>query len=79
MNVKQAKNISLVGILQQLGCDTPEVRGGELWYFSPFRKEGDRSFQVHPQKNIWMDFGNLWRNFLNSSFFERASILLFID
>lgn len=57
LNSSQAKQIPLSRILERLG-HTPhhEVRG-ELWYFSPFRKESDPSFKVNQQRNIWNDYG----------------------
>jgi len=57
LNSSQAKQIPLSRILERLG-HTPhhEVRG-ELWYFSPFRKESNPSFKINQQRNIWNDYG----------------------
>jgi 5S rRNA maturation endonuclease (ribonuclease M5) len=57
LNSNQAKQIPLSRILERLG-HTPhhEVRG-ELWYFSPFRKESNPSFKINQQRNIWNDYG----------------------
>jgi len=57
LNSSQAKHIPLSKILERLG-HTPhhEVRG-DLWYFSPFRKETNPSFKINQQRNIWNDYG----------------------
>jgi len=57
MNVQQAKQIPLTGILSQIGVDTPQRRTDGLWYNSPFRQERTPSFKVLPAKNIWYDHG----------------------
>lgn len=57
MNVKQAKLISLTGILKQLGHEPVARRSnGDLRYLSPFRDETEPSFDVDPRRNIWHDF-----------------------
>lgn len=58
MNIKQANQIPITGVLEQLGHQPVYVRSsGDLRYFSPFRSEDTPSFDVKPQDNIWYDFG----------------------
>lgn len=42
-------------VLSFYGKDTSHDR--TYHYFSPFREEKNRSFHVHPRKNVWYDFG----------------------
>lgn len=59
MNSNQAKHIPLSRILSLLGFDPQKTeRGGqEKKYFSPFRSEGEPSFNFNLVKNAWYDFG----------------------
>lgn len=61
MNIRQVKErYSMQGLLEALGHspDPKKSRGHDLWYNSPFRPgEGEPSFHIHAQHNIWKDFG----------------------
>lgn len=59
MNAKQAKQIQLKHLMDNLGFQPVKTeRGGtELKYLSPFRDESDASFNLSLAKNAWFDFG----------------------
>jgi len=57
MNSKQAKQIPLSKILDQLGRQPHHQHRDELLYLSPLRKETEPSFSVNVERNIWHDFG----------------------
>lgn len=57
MNTYQAKRIPLRDLLAALGHAPHRENKGELWYLSPFRKEGAPSFKVSVTGNAWYDFG----------------------
>lgn len=61
MNVKQAKQLNLPGLLAALGHQPVKTtnQGQELWYHSPFRKDKTPSFHTSylNGKWIWNDFG----------------------
>lgn len=59
MNIDKAKNIPLPQLAHHLGfrLDPKKSRPGDLWFFSPFRKERTASFHINAKKNLWYDFG----------------------
>ena len=57
MNAKQAKQISLVSILDQLKTKKHKETERDVWYYSPFRDEKTASFKVNKWKNVFYDFG----------------------
>ncbi len=57
MNTSKAKEISIVKVLQNLGCEVVKTNGDELWFLSPFRLEKTPSFKVNRKMNKWFDFG----------------------
>ena len=59
MNAAQAKKISLYDLLSSLGHSPVQTRksGNEVWYKSPFRNEGEPSFKIRLDQNVWYDFG----------------------
>ncbi|WP_439481614.1 toprim domain-containing protein [Cyclobacterium plantarum] len=58
MNAKEANKISIVTYLDQLGIKPSKVKAGYCFYLSPYREEKTPSFKVHPNKNLWVDFGD---------------------
>lgn len=58
MNCKQAKQISLILILQEIGAVIKKITDREIWYLSPFRDEDKASFKYDIEKNIWFDHGS---------------------
>jgi len=57
MNIEQARDISIVEILQNLGYEHTSTNGKESWYLSPFRSENSASFKVSLKLNRWFDHG----------------------
>jgi len=57
MNSTQAKQIPLAKILEQLGYSPHHEARGDVWYFSPFRKESEASFKIDTRQNVWFDYG----------------------
>ena len=59
MDIKEAKKISILAVLSNLGYrPVRSYKGGEeLLFFSPLRKEKEASFFVNIKKNLWNDFG----------------------
>lgn len=57
MNSTQAKQIPLSKILKQLGHSPHHEVRGDVWYFSPFRKESEASFKIDTRQNVWFDYG----------------------
>lgn len=57
MNIKQAKSLSLMQLLEDLGCKVKRKNQQDIWYLSPVREEKTASFHIHPGKNIWYDHG----------------------
>ncbi len=57
INITQAKEISILQLLLQLGYNPSKVKGNhEAWFCSPLRKENTASFKVNTQINKWYDF-----------------------
>lgn len=57
MTCSEAKKISLVSILDQIGAKKIKQNNREIWYLSPFRNEATASFKIDLSKNIWFDHG----------------------
>lgn len=57
MNIAEAKQISIVDYLRQIGHTAVRVRNGQYWYLSPLREEDNPSFKVNGRTNEWYDFG----------------------
>jgi hypothetical protein len=57
MNATKAKEISIVKVLQNLGCEVIKTNGDDLWFLSPFRQEKTPSFKINRKLNKWFDFG----------------------
>lgn len=57
MNILEAKQISIVEYLKQLGYQPTKSKCGQYWFKSPFRSERTASFKVDNNKNEWYDFG----------------------
>ena len=59
MHIQEAKKISILAVLSNLGYrPVRSYKGGEeLLFFSPLRKEKEASFFVNIKKNLWNDFG----------------------
>ncbi|WP_121966978.1 toprim domain-containing protein [Myroides sp. N17-2] len=58
MTYQEAKNISLISILDNLGIRQAKINNKEAWYYSPFRTENTPSFHVSLIKNVFYDFGD---------------------
>ena len=57
MTIAQARDISIVDILQNLGYEHTSTNGKESWYLSPFRSENSASFKLNLKLNRWFDHG----------------------
>lgn len=57
MNIAEAKKISIVDYLKQIGYAPVKIRNGQYWYLSPLREEDTPSFKVNDRTNEWYDFG----------------------
>lgn len=57
MNAKQAREISIEKVLQNLGCEPVKSNTLESWYISPFRIEKTASFKLNQKLNRWYDHG----------------------
>lgn len=57
MNIAQARDISIVEILQNLGYEHISTNGKESWFLSPFRSENSASFKLNLKLNRWFDHG----------------------
>jgi DNA primase len=57
MNATKAKEISIIKVLQNLGCEVIKTNGDDLWFLSPFRQEKTPSFKINRKLNKWFDFG----------------------
>lgn len=57
MNIKQAKTIQIISILDKLGHQPTKITTRAYWYKSPFREENTASFKVNIAKNLWIDYG----------------------
>jgi len=57
MNSAQAKQTPLTKILKRLGHSPHHEVRGDIWYFSPFRKETEASFKIDTRQNVWFDYG----------------------
>ena len=57
MDARTAKRLPLADFLAALGHKPASVRGKDLWYLSPLRKESTPSFKVDSSRNVWYDHG----------------------
>ena len=57
MNISEAKKISIVEYLKQIGYSPVKIRNGQYWYLSPLREENTPSFKVNERLGEWYDFG----------------------
>ncbi|WP_118975776.1 toprim domain-containing protein [Taibaiella koreensis] len=57
IDCRQAKQMDLVAYLRSLGYEPQKIKGGNAWYHSPFREEGEPSFKINLSMNRWYDFG----------------------
>lgn len=57
MNIKQAKKIPLLSVLEKLGIEPERKRKDQNWYLSPLRGEKTASFHLHTGRSLWFDFG----------------------
>lgn len=55
MNMEQAKQISLVDLLERLGFKGKQ-KGKNYWLQSPLNGEDTPSFKVNTEKNLWTDW-----------------------
>nr|WP_295933330.1 toprim domain-containing protein [uncultured Dyadobacter sp.] len=58
MTCEQAKQISMVDLLEHCHIRPQYVRGQDHWYLSPFRDEKTPSFKVNSRLNLYYDHGN---------------------
>lgn len=56
MNTNEVKRIRIEEYLHSLGYSPVRRQGNSLWYKSPFRDEGEPSFKVNTERNLWYDF-----------------------
>jgi hypothetical protein len=56
-NCKTAKELPIIGYLEQCGIQPQRINSHNCWYLSPLREEKTASFKVNTQLNAWMDFG----------------------
>lgn len=57
MNIRQAKEISIIDYLNHLKISPSKINGVNYWYISPFREEKTPSFKVNTNTNLFYDFG----------------------
>ena len=57
LDIKTAKQIPMYEIMEKLGFAFQKEKGGNRWYFSPFRDEKTPSFKVNKNINKFYDFG----------------------
>lgn len=57
MNISEAKKISIVEYLKQIGYSPVKIRNGQYWYLSPLREENTPSFKVNERLDEWYEFG----------------------
>lgn len=53
-----AKKISIIDYLSQLGFKPAKIRGNDHWYHSPFRHDRNPSLKVNNKLNVWYDHGS---------------------
>ena len=57
MDISEAKKISIVDYLENMGYTHVKMRRGQYWYRSPLREEKTPSFVVNNNLHEWYDFG----------------------
>ncbi|MCE7063599.1 toprim domain-containing protein [Dyadobacter sp. CY343] len=58
MTCEQAREISIVELLQNCNIHPQYVRGKDYWYLSPLRDEKTPSFKVNAKLNLYYDHGS---------------------
>ncbi|WP_166444662.1 toprim domain-containing protein [Dyadobacter bucti] len=58
MTCEQAREISIVELLQNCNIHPQHVRGQDYWYLSPLRDEKTPSFKVNAKLNLYYDHGS---------------------
>lgn len=58
MTCEQAKQISIINLLEHCHIRPQYVRGQDHWYLSPFRVEKTPSFKVNARLNLYYDHGS---------------------
>ena len=58
MTCEQAKQISIIDLLEHCHIRPQYVRGQDHWYLSPFRDEKTPSFKVNARLNLYYDHGS---------------------
>jgi hypothetical protein len=58
-SLDQIKQISIADYLAERGIEPVNIKGDELWYYSPIREESKPSFRVSKSRNTFMDFGKM--------------------
>ncbi|WP_370407640.1 toprim domain-containing protein [Tenacibaculum dicentrarchi] len=57
ISCEQAREYSIIKVLENLGFHPVKTNKKEAWYFSPFRTEKTASFKVSLKLNRWYDHG----------------------
>ncbi len=55
MDISEAKKISIVDYLENMGYTHAKIRRGQYWYRSPLREEKTSSFVVNNNLHEWYD------------------------
>jgi DNA primase len=56
MDISEAKKISIVDYLENMGYTHAKIRRGQYWYRSPLREEKTPSFVVNNNLHEWYDW-----------------------
>lgn len=57
MNIMQIKQIAIVDFLLSIGIRPTKETTVSAWYHAPYREDGEPSFKVNKNRNVWYDFG----------------------
>lgn len=57
LNWKEARQVSIIRVLEDFGIAHERYTAKAAWYLSPLRTEKEASFCVTLNKNLWYDFG----------------------
>lgn len=57
LTIEEAKQLDMVGYLNELGYEPSKIRNNDYWYCSPLREEKTPSFKVNRRLNQWYDHG----------------------
>ena len=55
MTISEAKQISIISYLENLGINFKKQNNQDFWYLSPLHTEKTPSFKVDASKNLWYD------------------------